>query len=154
MPRSASLAMVVALGLVATVCAGEESQTPRAADGKSIVIAGEEANNHGTRDARIADPVELELNDFYFAPTVLTGAVDQHLSIVLVNKGETTHTFTIDALGIDTEVAQGGRRETEVTFPEFGTLLFYCRFHSASGMRGGLSVGGNLKPYPGSAERS
>jgi plastocyanin len=153
MPRRASLSIVLTLGLMTTACAGETSQTSRAADGESIVVAGEKANNHGTRDVRNADAdywLQLELNDFYFAPTVVTGVAGLNVSVVLFNKGETTHTFTIDALRIDTEIAPGGRREAEVTFAEFGTLLFYCRFHSTSGMRGGLSVGGNLRPYPGS----
>jgi plastocyanin len=156
MPRCATLSVAVALGLVAAACAGERSQTSRATDGESIVVAGETVNNHGARDVRNADAdywLHLELNDFYFAPTVVTGVAGQNVSVVLFNKGDSTHTFTIDALGIDAEVAPGGRSEAEVTLAEFGTLLFYCRFHSRSGMRGGLSVGGYLNPFPGSAPK-
>lgn len=153
MPRGASLAVVLALGLVATACAGEEKrqtrQEPEPTDGDSIVVAGETANNHGTEDVAGVPEFELELAEFYFRPTVLSGEARQTITLELLNNGSNVHTFTVDAASVDVEVQPGQNAFTKVTFPESGALLFYCRFHAGGGMRGGLSVGGDLTAAAG-----
>jgi plastocyanin len=152
--RNVSLALLLVIGLVATGCDRAGDRLANVSDRDFVVVAGERANHHGTKDVRSAsrglpsDFVEFKLDNFYFAPTILTGVAGQNLSLAIFNEGEGSHTFTIDASGVDTDIGPGGRREVEVTFPEFGALLFYCRFHAARGMRGGLSVGGDLRPYP------
>ena len=152
MPRRASLVLVVALGLVATACAKEESRAPTAGkgDGDSIVVAGEEANNQGTEDIAGVSDFELEMDEFYFRPTVLSGEAGQTITLEVLNNGSNPHTFTLDAIQVDVEVQPGQNGTTKVTFPESGALLFYCRFHAGGGMRGGLSVGGDLNAAAGS----
>lgn len=150
MRGSASLAVVLALGLAATGCAGEEKQAPRAEDGDSIVVAGENANNHGTEDVAGASDFEIEMGEFYFRPTVLSGEAGQTLTLEVLNDGNNPHTFTLDAIKVDLEVQPGQNGGTKVTFPESGAFLFYCRFHAGGGMRGGLSVGGDLTAVAGS----
>lgn len=119
-------------------------------EGGTIQVAGEEATDHGSKDVTGADEVELEMDDFYFEPTVLEGEAGQTLKVELENEGAATHTFTVDELGVDEEVPSGDKGEAEVTFPDSGALVFYCRFHQGQGMRGGLSVGGDLSPASGS----
>ena len=150
MPRKAYLATVVALVLVATACAEEKTPTPQAADGDQILVAGEEANNHGTEDIAGASDFELEMFDFYFQPTVLSGEAGQTITLELLNEGSNAHTFTLDTIQVDLEVPPGQNGTSKVTFPESGALLFYCRFHAGGGMRGGLSVGGDLDAAAGS----
>jgi len=60
------------------------------------------------------------------------------VTFVLENEGDAPHTFTIDALDIDTEVAPGGSAEVEVTLPGQDATLFYCRFHQGQGMQGAV----------------
>jgi plastocyanin len=93
---------------------------------------------------------ELEMDEFYFRPTVLSGEAGQTITLEVLNNGSNPHTFTLDAIQVDVEVQPGQNGTTKVTFPESGALLFYCRFHAGGGMRGGLSVGGDLNAAAGS----
>lgn len=130
----------VALLLVATACSGG------AGGGQgSLTIVGQAANDHGTEDVTAATQVGLELDDYYFSPTVLSGEAGQTLELRLGNAGEAAHTFTVDALGIDVTVEPGQEARVDVTFPDSGAFAFICRFHAGRGMRGGLSAGGSLE---------
>jgi plastocyanin len=161
MPRARGFPVVVvaavALALVASACAQQQAGSAGGGEGGggedeggTIQIAGQDANDHGSMDVTGSDEAELELDDFYFEPTVLEGEAGQTLTVELENEGDATHTFTVDELGVDEEVQPGDRGEAEVTFPDSGALLFYCRFHQGGGMRGALSVGGDLSVASGS----
>ena len=161
MPRSRrttglSLAASAAILLVTSACGqqaqpgagggtGQGTETEETEAEGTITIAGEEANDHGTEDVAGMASVELEMDDSYFEPTVLSGEAGQTLGVELTNEGSNQHTFTIDSLGVDVSLSGGETGEAEVTFPDAGALLFYCQFHDDLGMRGGLSVGGDLK---------
>jgi plastocyanin len=150
------LALLLSLGLVASACAEEEPATTaegaggaEGADG-TITIAGQAATDHGSEDVAGRDDVEVEVDDFYFGPTLLEGDAGQTLTITLFNEGDAPHTFTVDELDVDEELQPGDEGVTaEVTFPDSGALVFYCRFHAGGGMLGGLSVGGDLSPASG-----
>jgi plastocyanin len=154
MPRNVSAAVALVLGLVATACSEGRKQEPQATDGDTIVVAGENANNHGTEDVEGVSDFEVEMDNFYFRPTVLSGSAGQTINLELLNNGGSPHTFTIDAAQVDIEVQPGLNATTKVSFPESGTILFYCRFHAGGGMRGGLSVGGDLAPASGAQGQS
>jgi plastocyanin len=141
---------VLALAVVVVAVAGCGQDQPAVTaggdeGGGQITVAGEAANDHGTSDVSGESTVDLELDDSYFEPTVLSGQAGQALTVELENEGNAAHTFTIDSQGVDVEVAAGESGQAEVTFPDSGALLFYCRFHAGAGMRGGLSVGGDLE---------
>jgi plastocyanin len=147
--------VAAALALVASACAQEEGAAEGGGgggedEGGTIQIAGQDANDHGSMDVTGTDKISLEQDDFYFEPTVLEGEGGQTLTVELENEGDATHTFTVDELGVDEEVQAGDEGEAEVTFPDSGALLFYCRFHQGGGMRGALSVGGDLSVASGS----
>jgi plastocyanin len=77
---------------------------------------------------------------------VLEGEAGQQLALGLYNEGDTPHTFTIDEAGIDEELPTGvDAISIDVTFPDSGALIFYCRFHRDQGMVGALSVDGSLE---------
>jgi plastocyanin len=153
------LVLVLSLALVASACGEEEPSLSAGAGaggegegegGGSVTIAGQEATSHGSADVSGMDSVELEVDDFYFEPTVLEGEAGQALSVTMFNEGDAPHTFTVDELKIDHELQPGDEGvSTEVTFPDSGALVFYCRFHADGGMLGGLSVGGDLKAASG-----
>jgi plastocyanin len=153
--RPTALALLLATGLVATACAEERGAgggggEPQQEAEETVTIAGQEATSHGTEDVSGSAEIELELDDFYFEPTVLEGEAGQTLSVTMFNEGDAPHTFTIDELQIDEELQPGDEGVTaEVTFPDSGAVVFYCRFHVGGGMLGGLSVGGDLAAAPG-----
>lgn len=151
-----ALAMALAIGLVATACAEQQEAGGGGGGGGgeegggTVTIAGQDATSHGSEDVTGTDEIELELDDFYFEPTVLEGEAGQSLTVSMFNEGDAPHTFTIDELQIDQEIQPGDEGLTaEVTFPDSGALVFYCRFHVGGGMLGGLSAGGDLSAASG-----
>jgi plastocyanin len=106
----------------------------------SIMIGSDQANDHGEATVTGETSIEVEQDDFYFGPTVLTGSAGQDLTIELKNEGSVAHTFTIDSLNVDVEVQPDESKNVSVTFPQSGFTEFYCRFHRTSGMVGELTV--------------
>jgi len=86
--------------------------------------------------------VEVEMDDFYFGPTVLTGSPGQKLTIELKNesKAGTLHNFTLSDQNIDQDVQADQSTEVTVTFPQSGFLEFFCKYHKSSGMVGELTT--------------
>jgi plastocyanin len=105
-------------------------------------IAGVQANDHGTKAVEDNGKTEVELDDFYFKPTVLEGKPGQTVTLELKNEGETEHTFTIDSQSVDQDLGPGEEAEVDVTIPKSGVVSFYCKFHKSSGMAGALAVTG------------
>jgi plastocyanin len=59
--------------------------------------------------------------------------------VTVDNTGAVDHTFTVDAQGVDEELAPGDSIDVDVKIPKNGkAAIFYCRFHKASGMQGAL----------------
>ena len=157
-----ALSLALSFGMVATACAedqpaigagggGEEEGADHEDEGEgheaqgTREIGGEEATYHGTTDVSGESGFELELDDFYFGPTVLEGEAGQTMTLTLHNEGEAPHTFTIDG-AVDEELEPGAEGVTvDVTYPDTGALAFYCRFHRGQGMLGALSVEGSLE---------
>ena len=142
MPRlktgSAFFALLIALTFVAVACGsggggGEE-------EGGTITVGGEKANDHGSKGVSSEGQLDLELDDFYFEPTVLTGTAGESLTLHLENEGSTEHNFSVTDQGIDQDVQDGGNADVTVTFPDSGTLVFFCKYHQDMGMRGALEV--------------
>lgn len=110
--------------------------------GGQKTIAGVQANDHGTKAVEDSGKTEVEMDDFYFKPTVLEGKPGQKVELELKNEGDTLHTFTIDSQSVDKELGPGEEAEVEVTIPKSGAISFYCRIHKAEGMAGALAVTG------------
>ncbi len=104
------------------------------------MVAGIEANDHGTTDASDKDELELELDDNYFEPTVIQGSPGQTLKLELENEGDAEHNFTLEDQQLDQDVDAGEKAEVTVTFPQSGQLSFYCKYHRDVGMAGALSA--------------
>jgi plastocyanin len=127
------LVLLVALTLVAAACGGDE-------EGASTTVGGQKANDHGGQDVAGESELDLELDDFYFEPTVLTGKAGETLKLDLENEGDTEHNFSLTDQGIDQDVEAGEKAEVSVTFPDSGTLVFFCKYHQDMGMRGALRI--------------
>ncbi|AIK38065.1 cupredoxin domain-containing protein [Bacillus pseudomycoides] len=84
--------------------------------------------------------LEVELNDDYFNPKVITIPIGRTTTLILKNQGEKEHTFTVEKLRIDAEV-QPGKEKTIIVKPKKpGTYELICRYHFQKGMDGKVIV--------------
>ena len=143
--------MTTAVALVAVAAAGcgsgyggskSSSSQPasRSGSGGHVNAAGVQANNHGTKTA--SGETKVEMDDYYFSPTLLKGKPGQKVTLELENEGSVEHSFTIDSQSIDKVIAPGKDVKVTVTMPKSGSVSFYCKFHKSSGMAGALAVTG------------
>jgi plastocyanin len=108
--------------------------------GGQKVIAGIKANNHGTKT--VSKETEVELDDYYFEPTVIQGKAGQKVTLELKNEGKVEHSFVVDSQGIDKTLQPGEDGKVTVKIPASGAVSFYCKFHKSEGMAGALAVEG------------
>ena len=154
MRTKAGIVLFVVLAILAAACRGQRgtgetvgtppasppSPTTESPQGGALTLDGQKPNDHGSRSVVGEDSEDVELDDNYFAPTVLEGSAGQRFTVRLKNEGGTTHTFTIDEQQIEEELQPDEESTVTVTFPWSGTVIFYCRFHRGTGMFGGLQV--------------
>jgi plastocyanin len=156
MMRGVLIVAVVGLGVLPLAGCGSSSSSSstEASGGESgggqRTIAGVKANDHGIKKVEDSGKTEVELDDFYFEPTVLEGKPGQTVTLELKNEGQEEHTFTIDSLDVDVEVQPADEIEVNVTIPKSGAVSFYCQFHKSLGMAGALSVKGGTGGMTGS----
>jgi plastocyanin len=150
MRRGAVIAAFGLLVLLAAGCGGgyggssksgtSSSTKSSGSGGGQTTIAGVNANDHGTK--AVSGETEVELDDFYFSPTVLQGKPGEKVTLELKNEGKVEHSFTLDSQGIDKDLEPGEDAKVTVTIPKSGVVSFYCKYHKSSGMAGGLAVKG------------
>ena len=93
-----------------------------------------------TQPMETVKAIEVELNDDYFNPTVITIPNGRTTTLILKNVGKKEHTFTVKELRIDAEV-QPGKEKTITVKPEKpGTYELICRYHFNEGMVGKVIV--------------
>ena len=154
MKRLAAVALLVLVAGVLAGCGSSSSSSSSSGStesggsggggggGGQKVIAGVQANDHGTKAVEDSGKTEVELDDFYFSPTVLQGKPGEKVTLELKNEGKVEHTFTIDTQNIDQDLQPGADATVTVTIPKSGAISFYCKFHKSSGMAGALAVTG------------
>jgi len=120
---------------------GSSSSSEGGGGGGKTTVAGVSANDHGTKS--VSGVAEVELDDYYFKPTVLKGKPGSSVTLELKNEGSVEHNFTIDSQGIDKDLEAGKDAKVSVTIPKSGVVSFYCKYHKSMGMAGALSGGGN-----------
>ena len=84
--------------------------------------------------------IEVELNDDYFNPKVITISNGRTTTLILKNKGKKEHTFTVEKLRIDAEVQPGKEKNITVKPKKTGTYDLICRYHLQEGMVGKVMV--------------
>jgi plastocyanin len=119
---------------------GNSTSTSGGGEGGKKVIAGVQANDHGSKT--VGDEVKVELDDYYFEPTVLKGKPGQKVTLELENEGKVEHNFSIASQGVDQDVEAGEDAKVTVTIPKSGALSFFCKYHKSMGMAGALTSGG------------
>jgi plastocyanin len=138
----------LAVVLLAAGCGGyggksksSSTESSGGGGGGKTTIAGVPANNHGTKS--VSGEAEVELDDYYFEPTVLKGKPGSSVTLELKNEGSIEHNFTIESQGIDKDLEAGEDAKVSVTIPKSGVVSFYCKYHKSMGMAGALSGGAN-----------
>jgi plastocyanin len=139
--------LVVGVGLLLAACDEEDDTTYRLPPDDNIIELGDQIfADHGTVDARGQAELAMETDAFYFEPTFIRGTAGQTLTLVIENNDQQNrHNFTMREISRD--IPPGGAERIEVTFPESGVQLFFCRYHIDLGMRGELLVG-DATPQP------
>ena len=84
--------------------------------------------------------IEVELIDDFFNPNVITIPNGTTTTLILKNKGTKEHTFTVEKLGIDTEIKPGEEKTITVNPKQPGTYELICRYHFQEGMVGKVVV--------------
>jgi YVTN family beta-propeller protein len=103
--------------------------------------ATEQPTARSIKDVTGLAELQLEADEYYFAPAFLRGAPGQKLKLEIENESATLHSFTIVEQHLDIDIAPKGKAIVEVTFPQSGIVRFFCKFHSALGMAGELLAG-------------
>jgi plastocyanin len=104
------------------------------------------------REATVAGPdgtqtVGIDVVNDAFRPWSVEARLDQPLVIRLRNRGFTAHTFTSWDAGVDVVLRPGDDRTVTIRAPDQpARWRFFCRYHDAGGMHGGVSFG---QPPPG-----
>ena len=133
---AAVLALVASTSLAGGVAVAGAS-TPTG--GKPPVKISGDVNDHGTGKVKKGNAVSIDANDFFFEKTYIKGKAGKTVSVTVDNTGAVDHTFTVDAQGVDEELAPGDSIDVDVKIPKSGkAAVFYCRFHKATGMQGAL----------------
>ncbi|MEB8672535.1 cupredoxin domain-containing protein [Bacillus cereus] len=93
-----------------------------------------------TQPTDLTKVIEVELNDDYFNPNVITIPLEGSTTLLLKNKGKNEHTFTVKKLGIDVVVQSGKEKNITVKPKNTGTYELICRYHLLKGMTGKVIV--------------
>jgi plastocyanin len=137
--------LVFVLSLVTAACGKSSNGTEGSPSGGeesggTMTIGSDTANDHGSKDVSGASSVDVEMDNFYFDPTVIKGTAGQQLTINLENEGNAAHNLSLTDQGVDTDVQPGQKGTVTVTIPQSGFVEFFCKFHKALGMVGELST--------------
>jgi len=141
---SIAVALLLLFALAACGSSGPKSTSNYYAAGPTSSVATThpppKMNRHGTKDVSGMPAVNVEMNDYYFAPTIIKATAGQKLTLKLSNHGTVKHNFTIASQGISLDVPPRKTASVQVTLPSSGLIAFSCKYHKALGMAGELLV--------------
>jgi plastocyanin len=156
----ALLSLVVLLGVAAcgtvSTSAGQASPAPTqpatataptstagATSGTCPASSGlpADTNMHGAVAAS-GSQLSIEASDFFFSPTCVTGLHSGTITLTVHNGGVVLHNVSIPQLHIDQDMSPG---QTITVVVKMGStpLVFFCKYHRASGMLGALIPAGS-----------
>ena len=146
-----SLAAILAMTVLMTACSSNSGSSSAASSSPSeseegegasgtVTLDGMTANDHGTKDVSGGGNEEVEVDSFYFNPTVFTAHPGDKLKLTLSNESSTLHNFSLPDQNIDEDIQPDQSITVSVVFPSSGTAVFFCKYHQTQGMVGGLEV--------------
>ena len=140
--RTLLVAVVLALGLLATGCTAASSSAVAPPATSSATPTTSPIPTSPAPAANVAgrSSFTIDTYDDFFSPDTLTGSANQKLTLTIDNKGTAAHTFTIQNEDVDVTLMPGTSQTVTVTFPKSGSTQFVCRFHESMGMVGQLQA--------------
>jgi plastocyanin len=141
-----AVAGIMTMTLLMSACSsssGSDSSSGSEGDEGSsgtIALNGQTANDHGTKDVSGGGAEEVEVDSFYFNPTVFTAHAGDTLKLMLSNESSALHNFSLPEQNIDMDIPADESITVTVVFPDSGTQVFFCKYHQSKGMLGGLEV--------------
>lgn len=137
-------AAAAALIALAACSSGSSSGGGSSSGSNKITIGSDQANDHGTQDATGKTTFDIgadnDSSGYYFNPTILQGSAGQSITLNIKNNGSVPHNFSITSMNVNVTLQPGASQAVKVTFPQTGTVEYFCSFHHALGMAGELSV--------------
>jgi plastocyanin len=129
---------LLALAILAVACGAGSNASPQASAQSCAELAGQSGrvNDHGSAAAAGA-ALDIQADDFYFAPTCQTGVPDGNVTLVLRNAGGVLHNVSIPDQGIDEDVGAGETIRVTVKVGS-AAVQYFCKYHRTSGMVGAL----------------
>ena len=141
---SAATAALITLAACSSSSSPASPSTGSNSGTNKITIGSDLANDHGTQDATGKSTFEIEADNdssgYYFNPTILQGSAGQSITLEIKNEGSVPHNFSITSMNVNVTIQPGASQEMKVTFPQTGTVEYFCSFHHALGMAGELSA--------------
>jgi plastocyanin len=129
----------------ATTAAQSTPAGATASGGGTRTIGSITYNDKGTMSVAGKTTMPIALENFAFAPTFLQGTPGQKVTLELTNDSSARHTFTSETLKVDQDVPSMTKASVEVTIPQSGGVLFFCKLHAGRSMNGQL-LAGNAEP--------
>jgi nitrosocyanin len=142
--------MTLALGavlLVAAACSSNsatDTTAPTTTTTTATTTTAPPTSASGSESANVVGKTTftIDAKNLAFDPNALIGSPGQALQIRVENKDTVPHNFSIDSQHINILINPGEEQEIDVTFPQSGSVQFYCVFHrTTNNMVGTLSVG-------------
>jgi plastocyanin len=138
--RAISLLVAALVFGVLSACGGDNNKNNSTTTSTTPTTPTQNVNNKGSENFAGKSSGEVELDNFYFKPTVVQGKAGQSLTLELKNEGDVEHNFTLTDQNIDTDLEPGKSAKVKVTIPKSGTVSFFCKYHKSMGMAGSLAV--------------
>jgi plastocyanin len=118
---------------------GAPANVPENEAGQRRRIGGVETVIRG-QASTLPGSVEIEVNDNFFKPNILTGIPDTAIVATVSNKGSRQHNFSVTGQQVDQDLKAGEAPSVVFNMPASGRVVFFCKFHREDGMVGELQV--------------
>src|SRR5215217_3037090 len=128
------------------------AQATREIANAPVATPGAEGGAPTTGATAAAMTVDIVAQDILFEPKELTIPANTDVTVNVPNEGAAPHNFSIDALGIDVDIAPGATEQVVINAPA-GEYEFYCNVpgHKEAGMVGTLIVSEDAAAAPAGA---
>ena len=118
---------------------GDAATDTSDADTGTTVVGEDSFKVEGS--ASVTDAVDVEVDDNYFKPNVLTAKPGSKITLNLSVEGSNPHNISVEGQSVDHDLGNGDTFAAEVTVPASGNVVFFCKIHRGSGMVGVVEVG-------------
>jgi uncharacterized cupredoxin-like copper-binding protein len=124
--RTVGFSLLMVFMLAVAACGGDDD--------------GDDGNGNG--NGGNGGSTTIETPDMSYDPDSFTINAGEDHEVTIDNTDGQLHTFTIDELGVDVEVAAGESETTTLNVPDAGEYTFYCTVpgHREAGQEGTLTV--------------